>query len=71
MVLGRRRVTLVVSPMSPREILEREFLQCEEEDAKGTFLVQLHCRCEWDWDAFRRLTSAMYDVADELKEQPE
>jgi hypothetical protein len=56
--------------MSPREILKREFLQCEEENAKGAFLVQLHCRCEWDWNAFRRLTSAMYDVAEELKGQP-
>lgn len=56
--------------MSPREILKREFLQCEEEGAKGTFLVQLHCRCQWDWNAFHRLTGAMYDVAEELKEQP-
>jgi hypothetical protein len=56
--------------MSPREILKREFLQCEEEHAKGAFLLQLHCKCEWDWSAFRRLTSAMYDVAEELKGQP-
>jgi hypothetical protein len=53
-----------------RDILKREFLQCEEENAKGAFLLQLHCRCEWDWNAFRRLTSAMYDVAEELKGQP-
>jgi hypothetical protein len=56
--------------MSPREILKREFLQCEEENAEGAFLLQLHCKCEWDWNAFRRLTSAMYDVAEELKGQP-
>ena len=56
--------------MSPREILKREFLQCEEKDAKGAFLLQLHCKCEWDWNAFRRLTGAMYDVAEELKGQP-
>lgn len=53
-----------------REILKREFLQCEEEAAKGAFLLQLHCKCEWDWVAFRRLTSAMYDVAEEIKGQP-
>jgi hypothetical protein len=50
-----------------REILRREFLQCEYEAAKGTFLLQLRSKCEWDWNAFRRLTSAMYDVAEEIK----
>lgn len=51
--------------MSPREILKREF-----DAEKGSFLIQLRCKCEWDWDAFRRLTSAMYDVAEEVKGQP-
>jgi hypothetical protein len=48
-----------------RGILRREF-DAEE----GSFLIQVRCRLEWDWDAFRRLTSAMYDVADEAKGQP-
>ena len=51
--------------MSPREILRREF-DAEE----GSFLIQARVRLEWDWDAFHRLTSAMYDVADEVKGQP-
>jgi len=51
-------------PMSPREILKREF-DAEE----GSFLLQVRVRLKWDWDAFRRLTSAMYDVADEVKGQ--
>jgi tetratricopeptide (TPR) repeat protein len=45
-----------------RGILRREF-DAEE----GSFLIQIRCRLEWDWDAFRRLTSAMYDVADEAR----
>jgi len=55
--------------MTSREILRREFLQCDEDEADGAFLLQLRCRCEWDWNAFRTLTSAMYDVAEELKGQ--
>jgi hypothetical protein len=51
--------------MSPREILKREF-DAEE----GSFLLQARVRLEWDWNAFRRLTSAMYDVADEVKDRP-
>jgi hypothetical protein len=51
--------------MSSREILRREF-DAEE----GSFLLQARVSLKWDWDAFRRLTSAMYDVADEAKGQP-
>jgi hypothetical protein len=51
--------------MTPREILRREF-DAEE----GSFLLQARCHANWDWDAFRRLTSAMYDVADEVRRQP-
>ena len=51
--------------MSPREILKSEF-DAEE----GSFLIQVRVGLKWDWDAFRRLTSAMYDVADEVKGQP-
>jgi hypothetical protein len=51
--------------MTPREILRREF-DAEE----GSFLIQARCHANWDWDAFRRLTSAMYDVADEVRGQP-
>jgi hypothetical protein len=50
--------------MSPREILKSEF-DAEE----GSFLIQARVRLKWDWDAFRRMTSAMYDVADEVKGQ--
>jgi hypothetical protein len=49
----------------PRDILRREFYAEE-----GSFLIQARVRLEWDWDAFRRLTSAMYDVAEEVKGQP-
>ena len=52
--------------MSPREILRREF-DAEE----GSFLLQARVQLKWDWDAFRRLTSAMYDVADEVRKKPE
>lgn len=48
--------------MSSRDILRREF-DAEE----GSFLLQARVRYKWDWDAFRRLTGAMYDVADEVK----
>ena len=50
--------------MSSRESLKREF-----EAEEGSFLLQARCYLEWDWEAFRRLTSAMYDVADEVKGQ--
>jgi hypothetical protein len=50
--------------MSPREILKREF-----DAEKGSFLLEARYRANWDWDSFRRLTSAMYDVADEVKGQ--
>ena len=53
------------APGSARDILRREF-SAEE----GSFLIQARCRLVWDWDAFRRLTSAMYDVAEEVKGQP-
>jgi hypothetical protein len=48
----------------------REILRCEFDAEEGSFLMQARIRLKWDWDAFRRLTSAMYDVADEVKGQP-
>ena len=51
--------------MTARQILKREF-DAEE----GSFLLQARVSLNWDWEAFRRLTSAMYDVADEVKGQP-
>jgi hypothetical protein len=51
--------------MTPREILKHEF-----DAGEGSFLIQARCHANWDWDAFRRLTSAMYDVADEVRGQP-
>lgn len=50
--------------LSARNKLKREF-DAEE----GSFLLQARCEPKWDWNAFRRLTSAMYDVADEIKGQ--
>src|SRR5580765_6679634 len=50
--------------MTSREILRSEF-----EAGSGSFLLQARSRYTWDWDAFHRLTSAMYDVADEVKGQ--
>jgi hypothetical protein len=51
--------------MTSRDILRSEF-----EAQKGSFILQARSRYEWDWDAFHRLTSAMYDVAEEIKGQP-
>jgi len=48
-----------------REILKREF-----DSEKGSFLILLRIELRWDWKAFRTLTHAMYDVADEVKGQP-
>jgi tetratricopeptide (TPR) repeat protein len=53
------------APGSPRDILRREFYAEE-----GSFLIHARVHLKWDWDAFRRLTSAMYDVAQEVKGQP-
>jgi len=53
-----------------RRLYAREILRREFNAEKGSFLLQARCDYEWDWDAFRRLTSAMYDVADEVKGQP-
>jgi hypothetical protein len=58
-------VVRTVRGLYARQILKREF-----DAEKGSFLLQARCHLEWDWDAFRRLTGAMYDVADEVKGQP-
>jgi hypothetical protein len=52
-------------PGSARDILRREFRA-----EKGSFLLQVRRSYEWDWDAFRKLTGAMYDVAEEVKGRP-
>jgi len=49
-------------PISARAVLRREF-----DAQEGSFIFQARCHYEWDWDAFRSLTSAMYDVADEAR----
>ena len=49
-----------IPKMSPREILKREF-DAEDE----SFLMRARCELTWDGAAFRRLTSAMFDVASE------
>ena len=51
--------------MSPREILKREF---DAED--GSFLIRARSELTWDGAAFRRLTSAMFDVASEDRGKP-
>src|ERR1700755_2094056 len=50
--------------MSSHDTLKSEF-----DAGEGSFLLQARCNFVWDWDAFRRLTSAMYDVAEEVKGQ--
>jgi hypothetical protein len=51
--------------MNPRDVLKREF------DAEGgSFLLRVRSELTWDWAAFHRLTSAMYDVADEARKKP-
>lgn len=52
-------------PNPTRAVLRREF-NAEE----GSFLLQARVSLKWNWDAFRRLTNAMYEVADEAKGQP-
>jgi hypothetical protein len=44
------------------QILKSEF---DAED--GSFLLIVRCELRWDIEAFRRLTSAMYDMATKLK----
>jgi hypothetical protein len=51
--------------MTQRDVLKREF---EAED--GSFLLHVRCDLTWDEVAFRRLTSAMYDVADAVRGSP-
>jgi hypothetical protein len=51
--------------MSSRDTFKSEF-DAEE----GSFLLQVRGGYVWDWDAFRRLTAAMYDVAEEANKQP-
>ena len=54
-----------VTRLYSREILKREF-----DAEKGSFLILARIERSWNWKAFRRLTSAMYEVADEVKGQP-
>jgi len=51
--------------MTAAEILKREF---DAED--GSFLGVVRGELRWDHSAFRRLTNAMYDVADEARGKP-
>ncbi len=53
-----------------RRLYSREILKREFDADKGSFLILVRIELKWDWKAFRRLTSAMYDVADEAKGQP-
>jgi hypothetical protein len=48
--------------MTPIESLRRQF---DAED--GTFLLLARCELRWDWAAFRSLTAAMYDVANDAR----
>jgi hypothetical protein len=46
----------------PEDILRSEF-----EGADGSFLTTARCELRWDASAFRRLTTAMFDVAAERR----
>jgi hypothetical protein len=50
--------------MTPRETLRHQF---DAED--GSFQLLLRCELRWDWAAFQTLTTAMHDVADEVRGQ--
>jgi len=47
----------------------RGILRSEFDGEDGSFLIQIRCEFRWDWEAFRRLTAAMYDVAEEVRGQ--
>lgn len=50
--------------MTPEQILKSEF-----DGERGSFLLTARCELSWDRDAFRRLTSAMYDVAERTHQE--
>ena len=50
--------------MTSRDILQREF-----NGEEGSFVFRARNELAWDWNAFRTLTSAMYDVADEARQK--
>ena len=57
--------------MNSREILRSRSvcpLGLSQLDAEeGSFLFQARCELIWDWDAFYKLTSAMYEIADSYR----
>ncbi|HBN74531.1 MAG TPA: hypothetical protein DD473_01670 [Planctomycetaceae bacterium] len=48
--------------MPVTELLRRQFAAEE-----GSFLQLARCELTWDWNAFRILTTAMYDVAEDAR----
>jgi hypothetical protein len=54
------------TPMTPEQTLKQEF---DAED--GSFMLRARIELVWDEIAFRRLTSAMYDVAVTVKDLDE
>lgn len=52
------------SHLSDYDLLRREF-----SGADGSFLIQLRCGLTWDEAAFKRLTQAMYRVAENMQGQ--
>jgi len=59
------RLSAAVIPaetMTPTEKLRGQF-----DGDDGSFLLRARCELTWDWDAFRALTAAMYDVADDAR----
>jgi hypothetical protein len=45
----------------------REALRYQFDAEEGSFLILLRSELRWDWAAFQALTSAMYEVADEVR----
>jgi hypothetical protein len=48
--------------MNQLDIVRKHF-----DGEEGSFLLRARCELTWDWDAFRELTAAMYDVADQAR----
>ena len=47
-----------------------EILRSEFDEEEGSFGLQLRCHLKWDTEAFRRLTGAMYVVAEKQRGVP-
>jgi hypothetical protein len=50
--------------LTPREELKRQF-----DSEKDSFMLIAYGNLRWDWQEFKKLISAMYDVASEVRGQ--